>query len=307
MGKYDRLKALEHEKGTQQLGNTVQVAPTNTGTYAGLGLTLLSSNLLRFTGTKFDVVPLRVNLAPWSFPAAMPVPAPAAAYAGPAPWGPPQPGQWDNFIGEVYARIKWGAGGEQNLAYVDWPVRGTMLQVSGSYLEVNPLVSANDLTGIDAAQLPLLTATLGFEPGGGGDTARRATFTYPKQIGTDSFGPPIRRWYFQVPPWARSFVPLVDTVNFFPTVTAIRLAVQPFPATIAIGPNIASWNYVTGANLDDFTTRADPYPLPGSTLLTPAPATTRGGAVVTVEVDDPTAVSPLDFARYLGCMFNLDL
>jgi hypothetical protein len=104
----------------------------------------------------------------------------------------------------VYAKIKWGGGGVNHTAWVDWPRRGQLIQVSGCAVYVtavccgvnNPLVVSPGLV------IPFLEASIGIEPGGG-DSDACATFTYPRQVNQHAGPPP--QWTFQIPPFARTF------------------------------------------------------------------------------------------------------
>jgi hypothetical protein len=311
---WSRLRQLEVEKGTLQYGESVDV-PASSGALApGGGLTLLSKDLVRYRGDKWDIIPLRVYLGPWALKPSAPVPsAPDVPYAQPTPWQPPTPLQLDNFQGVFYAKVQWGSGGVQHTAYIDWPARGKLIQLSGSYVQVDAaVVSTIDLT---SARLPVLRASMGYEPGGG-DSVRPATYTYPKQLGNiiSALGAPVmRRWHFQIPPFARAFNPIVDIVNLFSDALfgpQLRIATQPSPAAIVGGgvPNAQSWFFVkTNVQLEGIDWPLEPFPISGQLGSSIALGTDPQGAVVTIEIDDTALLSPFDFTRGIGCMFDLDL
>jgi hypothetical protein len=311
-----RLRELESEKGTIQYGQSVTVPPSSGALAPGGGLQLLAKDLVRYRGDKTDLCALRVYLGPWVQQPSMPIPAaPDSPYAQPAPWLPPTPNLLDNFQGQFYAKVQWGAGGVQHVAFLDWPARGKLIQLSGSYVQVDAAVGVPSGALVDPHRLPTLRASLGFEPGGG-DSVRPATFTYPKQAGAliGPVGAPTqRRWHFQVPPFARAFVPLVDVVNLFADATfgpQLRIAVQPSPAAIVGGgvPNIQSWVFLkAGVSTEGLDWPLEPFPIAGQTICPVDLATAQEGAVVTIEIDETALAAPFDFARAIGCMFDLDL
>lgn len=306
--KYERLKTLEVEKGTQQLGETLKLTTQNHGTTS-----IATKDLIKITGTKFDVQPWRVYLAPWEPRSDMIPPAAPATYASPtmaqlAGSQTQSAPQLDNMIGTIYAKLTWGAGGYQQVCYCDWPVRGQSISVSTSFLQVSAAV--NDLiTGaLTEFQLATLAASVGPDPGG--VNARPPTYTYPKQNGVAAVGPAGFRWHFQVPFYARSFTPLVDISNLFRagTFTEMRIAVQhiPSPITGAGVSNLMSWFYTnTNPQLQGIDWPLEPFKLPGQTIDIAAPVTNLiAGHTVTIEIDDTAAASAI---RRVGCMFELDL
>lgn len=200
-----RLKQLEVIKPELQFGTGFQV-----NAVVGGQITNLAANLIRFVGEKSDVNNWRVYLSPWGLaPGQQAGLFAGRVYAVPTPWaGAGTPAVFDNFFDDnIYARVRWGAGGVQHEAYVDWPKRGCLFQVGGSYLQVDAVC-----TGITAfgppplnAGHPFLQASLAIEPGGG-DSDSPGTFTYrrqPPQVAPDA-------WLFQIPPFARTFRVLAD-------------------------------------------------------------------------------------------------
>lgn len=301
---YERLHHLELHKGTQQYGETLTLS---TQQVVGGFLSLSTKDLVRVEGTKFDLTSWRIYLSPWIVNPGEAAPAaPVSDYAFPAPTNLPgslisSPGTLDNFIGMLYAKILWGAGGWQHSAYVDWPVRGCVLQVSGSFVQVAAAGSVSNLGAPDLKRLPAVAATIGPEPGGG-DSARPATYTYPVQTANFVAGVGTR-FCFSVPPFARAFTPLIDLVAWFKSATfnEIRIAVQPQPADIRTNANLQSWLFTKAAGGSGIDWPLEPFPLPGQSAFLPILAPGPTGAVVTVEIDD-TAIQGA-----CGMMFDLDL
>lgn len=296
---WSRLADLEELKGTLQYGQYLQVTPS-----AGdPDLVLVSKDLIRFVGEKTDINALRVYLGPWQ-PSPKIVIDPnidTTEYADPTPWAPPQPRTFDSMtIFPMYARIMWGSGGLQHAAYVDWPARGKLIQVSGSYLQVNGFANVGS-PNLSIDQLPLLTATMAPEPGGG-DSALPATYTYPMddpQIFFDGINL-ITYQVFQIPPFARSFIPLLrypDIVNAFggPLTSGINVyvvnrPVEPgFPVVSTTIENQWSPQYL-GVWDPDF--NREPFPLPGQ------------NARCVIIVFDPGLLFNVGD---VGCQFFLDL
>jgi hypothetical protein len=132
----------------------------------------------------------------------------------------------------VFANIRWGSGGANLQAFVDWPVRGLRLQVSGNYIECDALALGTDLFDDNDSGnlLPDLTATLSDEPGGErADVA--ATLTYPFTQFTLSDLPidpatELPGVNYIIPPFARAVRFFWDLTTFdttgFPTSAIIR-------------------------------------------------------------------------------------
>lgn len=291
---YERLNELELTKGTLQYGQNLLVTLA-----AGADLVIASKDLIRFVGDKTDVNAWRVYLGPWQPQPMMPVPPilVATEYADPTPWAPPQPTQFDSFPPfPCYARVMWGSGGIQHTAYVDWPRRGLLLQVSGSYLQVNAFVDTSSATPhvpATANNLPLLQATLGPEPGGG-DALNPATFTYPNQNAQESGG--VAQWVqnFQVPPFARAFVPVMDFSLLVSSGGNLKISTQGIPQPIgSIGNNDRQiWETPIGGVYDQELFTAHPLPIGGQEIGSVRFEVTPGG---------PAALASF------GCMFFLDL
>lgn len=186
MSDWQRNQALDEKLGGQQYGQTSRLVGFDSD---GNGLFEVS-NPIRWAGDAWDVNAWRVYLGPWKSQAQMLITAGDDAIiadfptAGIAPQMKP-----DRVVSFapgllVWAQIQWGSGGVQHTAWVDWPIAGLLLQVSGSYVQVNAMASTYDVSthegDLDASKLPDLPCTLSDEPGGG-DSARSATFTYPMQ------------------------------------------------------------------------------------------------------------------------------
>jgi hypothetical protein len=265
MTDHKRLVELEHSKGTMQYGQNLQVTPA-----VGADLVQASKDLIRFVGDKTDINALRIYLGPWQPKPDINIPPiiTTAEYANPTPWAPPEPRTFDSFAPiPVYARIMWGAGGIQHTAYVDWPRRGLLLQVSGSYVQVNAFVnteSTNAHVPSEITRLPLLAATIGPEPGGG-DAANPATFTYPKDTNAQDDGG--AGWFqnFQIPPFARAFIPNVDFATLVAVGGTLKIATQEVPAPIGtIGFNdIQVWTTPIAGAYDQELFTSTPIPISG--------------------------------------------
>lgn len=289
----ERLLQLEHEKGTMQYGQTLTVTPA-----PGADLVLVSKDLVRIVGDKTDINALRVYLAPWQPQPGITVPPVMATetYADPTPWAPPEPLVFDSFAPvPVYARINWGSGGVQHTAYVDWPRRGLLLQVSGSYVQVNAFVnttSNNAHVPSFEKNLPILAATIGPEPGGG-DAANPATFSYPVEVMQDSGGGAQSFQNYQIPPFARAFTLAFNFPAFVTAGATLQVATQEVPNPIgSIGGNdLQVWQAPIGGVYDQDMFTTDPIPLIGQRAGNLRVEFTPGGAGVGV----------------LGVIFLLDL
>lgn len=292
---WSRFRELEHQAGENQFGQALQIAP-------GPGapdLVLASKDLIRFNATKVDVTPLRVYLGPWQPRNGIPVNAPidTATYIDPTPWAPPEPRTFDAMADiPFYARVMWGSGMVQHTAYVDWPKRGLLLQLSGSYLQVNAFVDTTS-PAINPLVLPLVQATMAPEPGGG-DSVQPATFTYRPTIGT-LFGtePGSRFWNFQIPPFARAFVLVLPMPVIEDNALTVDVAAQIIPSiiTTVAGNDVQRWRQPDSALVyDQRALTSDALPLCGQSV-----------GLVRVELG-PGGNIPLVPPR-IGCMFYLDL
>lgn len=268
--------AMLKAKYTAQYGDSVEYPFTPSD--------VVGNNLIKWQGDETDVLPWRVYLGPWQpKPSLAPNDFPAAttSYAIPTPWVQSQPGIFDsmgisNGNVQIFGRLYFGSGGQRHVAYVDWPRRGALVQVSASYVQLDAVANATSLApaNINATQLPILQATLGPEPGGG-DSAAPATFTYPISSSASALHT------FQVPPFARTFTVLLDRTT--PLATTILVVCRQDPGGLVT----ASWTW-------DETTA----PLGGPVeVQLPIPSTT---GVVEVSNVDTTEFQ-------VGALFHLDL
>lgn len=185
MSDWKRNQQLD-ENGPQQYGQTASLVGFDENN-AGI---IEVSNVIRWGGESWDVNPWRVYLGPWKPKADMVFNGPDAAVEADFPAVGIAPRQRPDTVVSfaagvlVWAQIQWGSGGVQHTAWVDWPIAGLLLQVSGKYVQVNVFAASYVISGHegdgDPTKLPDLPATLSDEPGGG-DSARSATFTYPLQ------------------------------------------------------------------------------------------------------------------------------
>jgi hypothetical protein len=291
---WKRLEELE-QSGGQQYGTTLRITPRP----GDANLVQVSLDLIRFQGQKVDINAWRLYLGPWQ-------PSPkiqldtggiiflaadgsTVNYAQPTPWAPPQPRNFDAMTSiDAYARIMWGAGGVQHTAFVDWPRRGMLLQVSGSTVQVNALVDTKSQNAT-ADQLPLLSASLGPEPGGG-DAVQPATFTYSPSEGEFLAGPP--RTFarnFQIPPFARAFVPVVNLSKLIADSAVVNVSVQTLPGSLELDNEQQTWMTPVGGAYDP-AFGMDPFPICGQ-------QSGNVRIVITTEGSSPR----------FGCMFLLDL
>lgn len=290
---HKRLNELELHKGTMQYGQNLQVtlAPD------APDLVIASKDLIRFVGDKTDLQAMRIYLGPWQPKNGIPIPPTITTetYADPTPWAPPEPRTFDAMSPiPVYARIMWGAGGIQHVAFVDWPKRGLLLQASGSYWQVNAFVNTVALNAhVPATQdnLPLLAATIGPEPGGG-DAANPATFTYFSQATQDSGGGAMAFQNFQIPPFARAFIPVFRFDEFVAAGGSLKIATQELPNVIGgFGFNDQQvWTTPIGGVYDQDLFTVDPLPITGQQAGNVRMEFTPGASV-----------------GALGCIFLLDL
>lgn len=184
-----------------QFGDSVTLNFTSGS--AGIVQTL-ATNLVRWQGhATWDARAWRIYLGPWEPQPNIPVGGADARFVQPTMWSPTTAGA-TRFASmqtnlNLYARVTFGAGGTRHIAWVDWPVRGSLFQVSGSYIQVD--VQGYASASVPAAStLPTLMATLGPEPGGG-DSAAPGTFTYPAvSLPTDG-----TFVFFETPPFARAY------------------------------------------------------------------------------------------------------
>lgn len=275
-----------------QLGQSVQMirSPMN-GANA-----IAAKDVVRWKGTtEYDVQPLRIYLGPWQPRPDLPGAALPATYvyAKPTPWSEP-PNRYDSMIPEffdpltgvasmLYARITFGAGGVVHQAYVDWPPRGLLLQVSASYVQVDGVGGFTPPGGVNEAKLPLLQAHVAPEPGGG-DAANSATYTYPTYNSGD-----VTPVVFQVPPFARAFTPVVPRQTLLGVgfnIISMTFTELGMDGSSIIGSRI--YNVAVGADFPD--DRA--LPLSGTTSMVVVDAIQTGPAPGTV---------------FCGMMFHLDL
>lgn len=283
-----RLQTL-FEKYPPQYGQTDR---PNIVTGAG-GLVTLAKDVVRWKGEPWDLTPIRIYLGPWQTQPNITLPStPDANYAKPTFWASP-PTVFDAFGNvHVYARVNFGAGGVHHVAYVDWPVRGLLLQVSTDSVQIDGV--CHDLGATPPPQtLPILGASMGIEPGGG-DAAAPATYTYRRQA-VNAMSPDFGI-DFQVPPFGRSWVPLFDVPGLVAAgATSIRVIQRPRPGTSPVTPQ-----YVFEIPLVPF----DEDALQGTWPV----VSSEGGAVIRLEIVGPAGpLDPNDPTLWLGMMFHLDL
>jgi len=297
---WQRLQQLDAEKRAQQYGFRAEIITVGLF-HAPQQLQVQGAQVIRWGGDVFDVAPWRVYLSPWTPKPEIEANATddliVADLADPF-----VPGlNVEQFVAQqgklqLYAKVIWGSGGARQLAFVDWPVGGMLLQVSGNYVEVDVIAISYsyaemvpDLT--QYTKLPDVTGTLAPEPGGG-DSARAATFTYPLQT---------RDWNaqdginFPIPPFARSvyFVwnnagPVDDATNY---ATSARI----------IFFHANSTTDIEGEYIYDFTAGAIGDPREGI----PIPARAAYVRVVPVFPVGPPPPDPPTFD--VGATFELDL
>lgn len=237
--------SIEDERAHNDAGPHQQFGDTKTLDFTSTpGLTqAVGTNVIRWQGLdKSDARAWRMYLGPWQPKPEIVVSAPLdTTYDSPHPWaGDGAPDRFDRMFERmlIYGRITFGSGGATQMAFVDWPVRGCLVQVSGSYVQLDIVASSGALTANDNLQLPILAATLGPEPGGG-DSAAPATFTYPALPLTKSNA--IATWTFQIPPFARTFKLLPQNLDgtTAPAATQLLVSVQNKGAVSATTYNLA--------------------------------------------------------------------
>ena len=231
-----------------QFGQSLQLQIPSTATQTiAVGI----KDVVRWKGvSESDIQPARIYLGPWQpQPGLTPIAAPVNPYAAPTPWTSYPPLVYDSMVPQgfsatgnmLYARISFGGGGVQHQAYVDWPPRGLLFQVSAHYIQVDGVVSGT--VPVDPDTLPRLLAHLGPEPGGG-DAVNAATFTYPfQEFGTNSI-------LFQVPPFARAFTPLMDRQQMI-ALGATQLTVAQLSMTNTPNVNTHVWDATVGNDWPD--------------------------------------------------------
>lgn len=206
MSEWERLKKLE-ELRPSQYGQSLEVMQVTS--VGAVGTVVIAKDVVRWRGDTWDVRPWRVYLAPWQprSDIGLGTPLRPVDYAGPTPWNDP-PDNFSNMVSiTTYARVQWGSGGITHTAYVDWPVRGLLFGVSGSSIQVDGVgqyIQPDGSASVETVRLPILAGSLAPEPGGG-DSAAPATYTYRRQLRKREDA----EWMFQIPPFARSFVPLL--------------------------------------------------------------------------------------------------
>jgi hypothetical protein len=282
-----------------QFGQSLDVTPS------GGDIAVIAKDLVRWQGETTDVRPWRVYLGPWQPASNMSIHPDVVAMStmfagttalgtGGVPWNTP-PSNFSSFAGDglsVYARANFGTAGVKHTAYVDWPLRGKLFQMSANYIQIDAVGTLALGVGTPASRLPILAATLGPEPGGG-DSGSPATFTYPRQPAGTQDASPASYWFFQVPPFAREFVVLWDRATATaapPNVTSMYITNQSarVPATPATVDQ--AWYFdVMGFGV------GEPFP-----ALQPLPLAPRSD-VVRVKLNGPAP------GLLVGMMFLLDL
>jgi hypothetical protein len=255
----------------------------------------VAKDVVRWKGVSdSDVQPVRIYLGPWQpRPDCLGVALLSGSYAQPTPWAEP-PTVYDSMILEgvitlgppvitsmLYARIVFGAGGVVHNAYVDWPPRGLLLQVSAHYVQVDGVGNFTPAGGVNPTTLPLLQAHVAPEPGGG-DAGNPGTFTYPV-VNTGDVVPLV----FQVPPFARAFTPLI-----------------PRGTLIAMG--ITQMNFVVFSMQNFPTDQEFVFPLALGADFPDTIAIPLSGSAASIRV---TAIGagPAPGTVWCGMMFHLDL
>lgn len=206
---WERIKFLNQLKGGQQFGtDLVSLEPVNGTTK----IAAVGKNLIRWEGEgDWDLYPWRIYLSPFS-PADTSSPGSnidtMMGASALLPSYQPQQAMRPN-VGRysVWAEISWAVGLRTNTAWVDWPTRGGLVQVSGRYVTVQALVIGQP-TGAAGVNLSV-GANLAVEPGGG-DSSAPGTFTCPIISATDldaSTG--LLGANFMVPPFARTVRPIL--------------------------------------------------------------------------------------------------
>jgi hypothetical protein len=190
-----------------------------------------SDRLAWWKGDPWSIYPIRVYLKPWQPPNNMPRPVfNGPHYAQPTLWAPGDPLSaplyFDGWVpSRIYARVRFGTGGVSHQAFVDYPPRGLLFQVSGNQVEIDTVGLFISLGPPDPTTFPILAATLGIEPGGG-DAESPGTFTYDRQ--PELVGEPYVD--FQVPPFARSVTPVIDAPTLLAAgATSLRVTQQSGP------------------------------------------------------------------------------
>jgi hypothetical protein len=117
-----------------------------------------------------------------------------------------------------------------------------------------------------------------------------ATFTYAPDEGELFAGPPATYTRnFQVPPFARAFVPVVHLSNLIAENATVNVFVQTLPGDLGLGNEQQTWLTPVGGVYDQ-TFGRDPFPVSGQQSGNVRIVITTGGT------------SPK-----FGCMFLLDL
>jgi hypothetical protein len=275
-----------------QLGQSLQLRPNTAGSSQ---LSTAAKDLARWRGkSESDAQPIRIYLGAWQpnpkLPGNTVLPPTWSDYMQPTPWQLPQPTQFDAFAtGSLFARISFGVGGVQHVAFVDWPPRGLLFQVSAQYVQVDAYGTLAIPPGGDETTLPRLLAHIAPEPGGG-DSVQPGTYTYPNIDFNPNPGPNAGV-LFQVPPFARAFRPLIDQSEAINLQQAYVVTVQSNPqGGISHSWLLDPFDY-NGFNREDL-------PLDG---------TARD---VVIQAIDSTAlpgtITPKTTVN-VGCMFLLDL
>lgn len=256
----------------------------------GSAFATIAKDVVRWQGETEDVRAWRVYLSPWQPKSNIAVVTNSAnaPWATATPWNTP-PGSFDSFVtAPVFARVMFGSAGVVHTAYVDWPTRGCLIQVSCNYLQVD---GVGNLSASQATRLPVLAGTLAPEPGGG-DAGNPATFSYRRQVAgvRVTEGDPYSAWYFQVPPFARAWT-LLASMPQLTAAGASLVTVYNQSAQNAIGVGADQvWQY--NASVGDRFPDSDAIPLCqwDQTLIV---------------VVDAAPVSEADLL--VGMMFHLDL
>jgi hypothetical protein len=260
----ERRQELDAQLGRQQWGSVASLLDFNAD---GSGI-IDNAQVIRWGGDDWDTNPWRVYLSPWRPKPLMLVDAADESIIADFATIGVAPGMDPNRVVSfspgvmVWAKVIWGTGSTRNVAWVDWPIAGLLLQVSGRYVEVDILAASyvvSEHSGdADPSKLPDLPATLSDEPGGG-DSARSATFTYPMQSLDWNAHDGIN---FPVVPFARSAYFEWDN-----TQDGGNIAYATEATIVFVGPNgdTAEGTYVYAFNAGDIGDPREGVPVPPGT------------------------------------------
>ncbi len=204
---------------------------------------------------------------------------------------------------QVWAKVTWASGQRSNIAYVDWPVRGCLIQVSGRYVQVDALAGGAFNPEIVDRNLPILGATLSVEPGGG-DSAAAATFTMVPLVITasDPVDPVTGRVgaNYVIPPYARTVRLLAnwDEISKAQAAAAVKASLDLSTKTTNVDTVIAAQVAGTAGNAFTIAFVAD-----GSGTGT----LTLSGSAYTFHFDPLGTTTVADFEALITASANLEV